>query len=123
MMTTPTISIVLDETFSRPKNFDVSAFWHRWVADFERQLKAQPVALQVSSAGLRMLNEMGFAPQSPVQIPERKGWFSVNVQMEVGVKAVRDVLSLGSEAEVQEPAAFRENVIAEARKVIAPNLS
>ncbi|RLK07956.1 helix-turn-helix transcriptional regulator [Ruegeria conchae] len=109
---------VLDETFLRPKTFDVSAFWHSWIADFERRLKSQQVALRVSSTGLRMLNELGFVLQSPVQIPKRKGWFSVNVHMEVGVKAVRDVLSLGSEAEVHEPAAFREDVIAEARRVI-----
>lgn len=114
---------VLDEPFPRPKNFDVSAFWHSWVADFECRLKSQPVALRVSTTGLRMLTERGFAPQSPIEIPNRKGWFSVKVHMEVGVKAVRDVLSLGSEAEVQEPAAFREDVIAEARKVIALNLS
>ncbi|MFV1497899.1 WYL domain-containing protein [Phaeobacter sp. JH20_02] len=109
---------VLDDTFSRPTTFDISAFWNSWIADFEHRLKSQSVALHVSSTGLRMLNEMGFAPQSPALIPKRKGWFCVNVQMEVGVKAIRDVLSLGAEAEVHGPAAFREEVIAEARKVI-----
>ncbi|MEZ5879663.1 MAG: YafY family protein [Nitratireductor sp.] len=109
---------VLEETFSRPKSFDVGAFWHNWITDFERRLKSQTVALRVSSTGLRLLNEMGFEPQSPVQIPKRKGWFSVTVQMEVGLTAIRYVLSLGSEAEVYEPVTFREHVIAEARKVI-----
>ncbi|WP_170383414.1 helix-turn-helix transcriptional regulator [Ruegeria atlantica] len=107
----------LDKVFSRPEKFNIREFWDVWRTDFELRLKSQTVMLKVTSEGLRLLNEMGVAPDTQTVTHKVDGLHIVTVQMEYGAITIRSILSLGKEVEVISPMSLRKNVIAEIHRI------
>jgi predicted DNA-binding transcriptional regulator YafY len=77
----------------------------------------------VSARGLARLR--GFSPivaqaiQRTAQLPDAQGWRQVTVPIESVEYASREMLRLGAEAVVLEPAALRDALCATARTMLA----
>lgn len=116
---------LLDETFSRPDDFDLVAFWQAWCAEYEQNQQAFLVTLRVSPE-LREMLPLYFGHQvtelarraGPISSPDEQGWVTLTLSFE-SFEAARDrVLGFGGAAEVLEPEALRLSVLDYARQVI-----
>ena len=110
--------ILLGEKFNRPGDFDVGVFWGDWKQKFETRIRSGRARLRVTSRGLRLLTNMGLSPIEILPVKGRPDVSDVELAVEEETSAVREVLSLGAEAEVIEPAALRSAVQSEISKLI-----
>jgi predicted DNA-binding transcriptional regulator YafY len=117
-----TSAVALPETFSRPTNFDLAAFWSRWADSFmtrrpkvEVLVRASPHAISAFSevfgnAGRRALDA---APPA-----DEQGFRKVTLTFEHEAAAVHRLSGFGRQVEVLSPTAVRERLIATARELI-----
>ncbi|HSB23081.1 MAG TPA: YafY family protein [Burkholderiaceae bacterium] len=114
---------LLDETFARPPKFDLAAFWSESTRRFEEGVYRDVATLRVSQRGLERLR--GFGPivaqaaQRTAGEPDVQGWRQVTVPIESVEYAAREMLRLGAEAVVLEPAALRDALRATAQAMLA----
>ena len=95
-----------DDTFERPEDFDLSAFWEEWSRTFEASRSRVDVTLRASELVLRHLP------------PDLRGGHGVyTVGFESLEEAFRELLKFGPDAEVLEPAVLRDRIAAAAREV------
>jgi len=103
---------VLDERFARPPKFDLAAFWSESTRRFEQGVYRDFATLRVSALGMNRLR--GFSPIVAQAVDrtagrlDRHGWRQVTVPIESVEHAAREMLRLGDEAVVLEPAALRD---------------
>ena len=99
---------VEDETFDRPTDFDLAAWWSETARRFEAEIFTATARLKLTAEGLRRLARLGVeqarlaAAAGPVD-----GWAEVEVPIESIEHAAVDFLRLGAEAEVLEPEGLR----------------
>jgi predicted DNA-binding transcriptional regulator YafY len=114
---------LLDERFTRPPKFDLSTFWGESTRRFEQGVYRDFATLRVSAHGLNRLR--GFGPivaqaaDRTAQPVGRDGWRQVTVPIESVEHASREMLRLGDQAVVLEPAALRDALCATARTMLA----
>ncbi len=109
---------LLGEEFNRPADFDVSGFWVDWVQKFETRVRSGRARLRITPRGLKLLTNMGLTPIEIIPVEDQPGVSDVELAVEEETSAVREILSLGAEAEVIEPAALRKAVQSEISKLI-----
>jgi predicted DNA-binding transcriptional regulator YafY len=109
-----------NETFIRPADFDLQAFWTEWLADFETGKTSVPVRVRVVPA---------FADELPRYLgedlrvrvltaePGPDGRLELDVVFDSLVDARRLLLGLGPDVEVVAPASLRRNLAAAAAQV------
>ena len=97
---------VRDDTFERPDDFDLAAFWDEWSRTFEASRPRVDVTLRASDLVLRHL---------PREVRGGDGIYTVG--FESIEEAFRELLRFGPDAEVLEPAVLRERIAAAAREV------
>ena len=101
---------LLGETFNRPGDFDVGAFWGDWRRKFETRIRSERALVRVTERGMRLLTNIGLKPIEITPVKDQSGLSDVELAVEGETSAVREILSLGAEAEVIEPAALRSAV-------------
>jgi predicted DNA-binding transcriptional regulator YafY len=103
---------LLDERFVRPPKFDLAAHWSESTRRFEQGVYRDFATLRVSSAGLARLRSfspiVAQAVARTVGPPDGQGWRQVTVPIESVEHAAREMLRLGADAVVLEPAALRD---------------
>jgi len=116
---------VSDESFERPDDFELAAWWQASLRRFERELRPGAAVLRVTAEGQRRLAEKGsYAAQAVAdavaEVPagERR-WARVRLPIESVEQAARLVMSLVPEAQALEPAALRQRVAAWAVELAA----
>jgi len=108
---------VTQESFERPQDFELAAWWQASLQRFERELRPQTAQLRVTAEGRRRLAEKGsYAAQAvATAVPERPAskqrWARVNLPIESLDQAARLVMSLAPEVEALEPPALRERIV------------
>jgi predicted DNA-binding transcriptional regulator YafY len=95
-----------DDTFERPEDFDLSAFWEEWSRTFEASRPRVDVTLRASELVLRHL---------PRDLQGGDGVYIVG--FESLEEAFRELLRFGPDAEVLEPVELRDRIAATAREV------
>lgn len=107
----------LDERFTRPDGFDLAAHWRRYLDEFEARrhrgeavVRLSPHAIRslpdtMSAAVVRAVGETG-TPTEPA------GWARAVIPIESVPHAAADLLRLGVDVEVLEPADLREHITA-----------
>jgi predicted DNA-binding transcriptional regulator YafY len=111
------------QRFKRPRLFDLAAFWAAATRRFEEGVYRDFATLRVSALGRKRL--CGFSPvvaqavQRTASRPDARGWARVTVPIESVDHAAREMLKLGVEAEVIEPAALRQHLRATAQALQA----
>ncbi|MFB7215716.1 helix-turn-helix transcriptional regulator [Streptomyces sp. NPDC056255] len=113
---------VSDERFERDGQFDLAGFWEERAAQFARSLLRAEVRVRVSPEGVRRLPYA--LDRSAVQDaldaagpPDAEGWLALTLRVESMEVAYSQLLSLGPESEVLEPAALRERFAAAADRL------
>jgi predicted DNA-binding transcriptional regulator YafY len=95
-----------DDTFERPEDFDLVAFWEEWSRTFEASLPRVDVKLRASDVVLRHL---------PRDLQQGDGVYTVGFGSLD--EAFRELLKFGPDAEVLEPVELRDRIAATAREV------
>jgi predicted DNA-binding transcriptional regulator YafY len=99
----------LEDSFERPSEFELAAFWEDWSRNFEQTLPRVEVTVRVDEAVRR------FLPGEPrIEADGR----TVVAFQHLG-DAYRELLRFGSQVEVLEPAELRERVAETGREVAA----
>jgi predicted DNA-binding transcriptional regulator YafY len=101
-----------DDTFERPADFDLARFWRAAVAEFEAGVPDVDVVVRASDRALPWLERL--ERQGNRVIKERTddgdGWTRCVVAFESQHEAFSDLIQLGAEVEVVEPADLRARV-------------
>lgn len=114
---------VLDVEARRPARFDLERYWAAASADFEARLLTGSATIRLSPEGTRLLREVSppaaRAFTSAHRPSGKEGWREAEVPIEGVAHTARQLLRLGGDVEVVRPAALREAVLEEARKIVA----
>jgi predicted DNA-binding transcriptional regulator YafY len=109
--------------FARPRKFDLAAHWARATQRFEEGVYRGVATLHVSAQGLAGVRRLGaFMAQSADRTagkPDARGWRTVTIPIESAQHATREMLKLGAECEVLEPAELRDAMRREAQRFLA----
>ena len=102
---------VLEESFERPKSFDLSAYWSAWTQDFEARLYSGEARVRLSAEGLRRLSilspAIGEQAARTAGAPDADGRVEARIAIESVDYAAGDLLRLGAEVEVLDPPELR----------------
>lgn len=104
---------VLDEGFAPPPHFDLPAWWRAAQQRFEAELFATTATLRASPLGcerLLRLSPRGRAAVKTAGEADRSGWRTLAMAVENSDHGARELLSLGAEFEVLEPADLRQRI-------------
>jgi predicted DNA-binding transcriptional regulator YafY len=111
---------ILDEGFVRPTDFDLAATWQQSNVEFKAKFPRYPVRVRVRPDALWRLQFAGrFASVEHVGEPDADGWLPVQMNYQVAENACENLIGLGAQVEVIEPAELREMVVELARSVMA----
>jgi predicted DNA-binding transcriptional regulator YafY len=115
-----------DEKFERPTDFDLAGWWQQSSAQFERSLQRVQVRVRLSPVGVRALPSVldaGLATEALEQAgpPGPDGWTEVELRLERPDIAAGQLLGLGVEVEILEPAAVRAAFADAARRMLRQN--
>lgn len=113
----------LGERFERPANFDLAAFWTESSSAYERDTPRVSVVLRLSGERLpRLRGVIGDRPyETLVRIdePDPEGWLHVRLQLDWPDEVVSQVLAVGSDCELLEPAELRDRIATQARRLLS----
>lgn len=103
---------VLEETFERPADFDLSAYWATEIERFEAGLRPLRARLRASPLGLKRLAAQGAYAAEAVRaaVPIGNAWAELELPIENIEQAASMLLGIGPEFEVSEPEALRQRV-------------
>jgi predicted DNA-binding transcriptional regulator YafY len=106
---------VTGETFERPADFDLAAWWQASTKRFEKALAVDTAQLRVSASGMKALRDLGVAvaqaAEASASAPDESGWRRVTIPIESIAHAAAELLRRGAEAEVLKPAALRRALL------------
>ncbi|WP_114011484.1 helix-turn-helix transcriptional regulator [Cohaesibacter intestini] len=110
------------QTFTRPRNFNLVAYWQENEKRLERELHPHQAKLRVSALGLRILK--GISPSyvrehMDISPPDAKDYRTVSLPSSRPEQAVHEFLRLGAEIEVLEPSELRQAMAIVARDMAA----
>ncbi|MEU7277598.1 YafY family protein [Streptomyces sp. NPDC045431] len=102
-----------DDRFVRDEGFDLPGFWEERAAEFARSLLRTEVVVRLGGAGARWLPRVTdrAAAREALEAagpPDAEGRVTVTLRVESEEVAYSQLLQLGPEAEVLEPASLRE---------------
>ena len=104
----------LEETFSRPDDFDLAKFWTESVSTFQDRMRSETAVLKLTVNGLaryrQLTNDQNISIGDLVD-----GWVTATVSVESVDDAYGLVMRLGSDAEAIEPAELRSMMVSKAR--------
>jgi predicted DNA-binding transcriptional regulator YafY len=114
---------ITDESFERPADFDLVAFWERWCAAREESRSAYPVTARVSPDLIPLL-PLYFGDRVSEIVeqagsPDDEGWITLTLPFETMWGARERILGLGRAVEVLEPEPLRQSVIDFATQIVS----
>jgi predicted DNA-binding transcriptional regulator YafY len=113
--------ITLEETFTRPKDFDLPGYWAVAREQFERDIYVGTAQVRATTRGLSRLRNISQTVKDAVDAadvaPDGEGWATLTIPIEEVGWATREIIKIGAEIEVLAPAELREAVATETRKM------
>ncbi len=109
-----------EDCFTRPADFDLGDYWQKWSQQFEHSLPQITAQLRLSPHMAEKLPQMwGENLRQRIQdaTPDAEGWVTIPVYFDSMYWAAANIIGLGNQAQVIEPAELREQVISLAREV------
>ncbi len=115
--------ISVAERFERPEGFDLAAFWTESAAAYERDTPRMNVVLRIAPHRLPRLrdviSERPYDTLERLDRPDPDGWFHVRVTLDWPNEIVSQILAVGPDCELLEPAELRQTIAAQAKRVAA----
>jgi len=106
--------VVTEERFERPEDFDLSGYWTENTLRLEEELHQAWATIRISALGLKILKETSpayvRARMEMLEEPDAEGWQTMRLPVGAGFHAVSELLRLGAEVEVLEPANLRADM-------------
>ncbi len=113
---------VTEESFKRPKDFDLMRFWVTSSREFETSVYHANATLRVTARGLAKLDVLGSlvarAAAETATPPDADGWLSVTIPIESVERAASGLIALGADAEVVEPSELRERLVTTVQELV-----
>ncbi len=114
--------VVTEDRFDRPGDFDLASYWNENTRRLEEELHPNTATLRLSPWGLTMLqhNSPAFV-RSRMELSEeadKDGWRTVRLPVATNRHAVSELLRLGADVEVLEPADLRAAMGDEVRRLV-----
>lgn len=112
---------VEEESFARPGDFDLPAYWAESLARFEAELRPGIAELRASREGLRRLAELGAWAADAMQAaegPDADGWSRLTLPVEAPDRAALTLLGIGPEIEILGPPELRARLRELAEQVL-----
>jgi predicted DNA-binding transcriptional regulator YafY len=105
-------AVVLADSFERPADFVLPAWWDEASARFEQSLLRETVQLRLSRHALKLLRNVTDSDAAAMAVatagpPDGDGWREVSLEVESLPVAATQLLSLGVGVEVLAPEALR----------------
>jgi len=102
------------EGFERPADFDLAAYWQSSTKRFEAELYRGHALLRVSPRGWKPLRALSAAVAQALDAVEAapEGWREVRIPIESVEHAAGQLLRLGAQVQVLEPAPLRRRIAA-----------
>jgi predicted DNA-binding transcriptional regulator YafY len=111
------------DTFVRPADFDLAAYWQASTQRFEAELYRDRAVVRVTPVGWRMLRSLSAAVADALDTsgikPPQRGWREATIPIESVEHASRQLLRLGADVKVLRPLALRRRMLATARAMVA----
>jgi predicted DNA-binding transcriptional regulator YafY len=104
-----------EEAFEVPGDFDLTAYWHTYQADFHARLRAGAAVVRLSADAASRLTGAAAHALADNGVREADGWIRTVLPIESIEHAHTAFLALGTGAEVLEPPELRARVAATAR--------
>jgi predicted DNA-binding transcriptional regulator YafY len=115
-------AVALDENFQRPADFDLAAHWSKSSREYELGNYRGTAMVKLSPRGRSLIGLLGPYVEAAVAKtagrPDKHGWIRCTIPVESGDFGIRELLRLGEEVEILEPAAFRSQVQQALRKIL-----
>jgi predicted DNA-binding transcriptional regulator YafY len=106
--------------FRRPRNFKLSAFWKKSTMQLQQQRKPCDAIVELDPQAAQSLRS--WCTTSPAEdrekYPGRRGWLTLHVRFENEEQARFVILGFGPKAQVLEPAALCQRILADAREML-----
>jgi predicted DNA-binding transcriptional regulator YafY len=113
---------LLDETFVRPPEFDLPAFWQAWCAEYESNQPHYTVIARLSPSLLQALPFVFGDKAADILVnaspPDTDGWRTATLTFESFEAARTRLLGLGNSVEVVSPLPLRLSLIDFAQQII-----
>lgn len=104
----------LEETFSRPDDFDLAKYWTESVKTFRERVRTETAVLKLSVNGLARYRQL--TKDENISLGEAvDGWVTATVSIESVGDAYGLLMELGSSAEAIEPAELRSMMVSTAQ--------
>lgn len=114
---------ILDETFTRPEDFDLVGQWRRYLVDFDARRQHGTATLRISPRGMDvmpfLLEPAAVRAAEATAESLADGWSRIVIPIEDDDQALLDLLRLGPDAEVLEPSSLRAAMAATAAAISA----
>lgn len=114
---------ICEESFARPKHFDLAAHWEASVREYEAGVYHAHADVRLSPKGVYLLEMLGpyvmAAAERTAGKPDRNGWVRCTLPLESIGFGVRELLRLGTEVVVLGPPELRAQLAATASTVAA----
>jgi predicted DNA-binding transcriptional regulator YafY len=114
--------LTLDETFTRPKSFDLSTYWAEATVKFEQDIYIGTASVRATERGVSRLKAFSDTVKRAIESLEldyRDGWATLTIPTEELPTAARELSKAGPEVEVLAPPELRDAVADTARKMAA----
>jgi predicted DNA-binding transcriptional regulator YafY len=112
---------ICDETFVRPKQFDLVTHWENSVREYEASVYHDYAEVRLSPVGLKRLSLLGpyvtSAASSTASKPDRNGWVRCRLPIESLDFGVRELLRLGDQVVVLGPPSLRSELARTAERI------
>ncbi|WP_460518556.1 helix-turn-helix transcriptional regulator [Flindersiella endophytica] len=114
---------VLAESFTRPDDFDLAAYWSNWNEEYGERLYRERAVVRLSPFAYDLLAfyQGGFvarAARESASEPDEEGWVTAALPIESIRHATHEFLRLGTQVEVLEPVELRTRIAEEAAAVV-----
>lgn len=111
---------LLDQTFSRPPNFNLAEFWETSTKQFKAALPRYPARVVTNSKTLQHLAKMMFVQVLHVaELNEKESGVEAELQFNTLESAVEIILGLHTQIKVLEPLELQNEVQSKARAILS----
>jgi len=108
-------------SFNRPRGFELARYWSESIARFETGLYRGTSMLRATERGLKRLRYLSAAVAESIERAAPKvdasGWCKVSIPIESVDQAALDLLKIGAECVVLQPAELRARIATTAKAV------
>jgi predicted DNA-binding transcriptional regulator YafY len=111
----------LEETFTRPADFDLPKHWRESTASFEREIYVGVARVRATRIGVARLKDISQRCKDAIEAQElafdADGWAEFEMPIEEERWASREMTRAGAEVEVLAPVGLRERMVEIAKKL------